>query len=139
MERMNINKKLFIYIIIIIIFLLLIFISLEKKDNLEDIEIVSLISSNIKLNNIKKDNYLLIDPSYLNKSNEIILTIKNNSYKYDFYINLECDNIDSYQVYSNINHYYIKSNSSIISSVIIDKLDDINEEFIKCYIKNEIN
>ncbi len=60
-----------------------------KQKVYDDIIISDISSSNVQLNNILKNNYLLIDSSLLDKTNEIDLTLYNNSLKYDFLCNFK--------------------------------------------------
>ena len=101
----------------------------------EDIIIKDVNSPNIHLNNILKDNYLLIDSSLLDKVNTIDILLYNSAKKYDLYVTLDCNNSDSYIVKTNLNHYLIKSHESVRESIVIEQVENLETDFIKCYIK----
>lgn len=137
---MNISKNIILNVFCFIAILVLAFymITPSKSTKESDIVIASITSSNSKLKNILKDNYLLIDSSYLKKYNEIKLLIKNNSYDYDFYVDIDCSDIASYSIYSDIDHLLIKANTEVSSNLMIDVLENTENEFLKCYLKYDI-
>lgn len=140
MGHMNINKNMILSVFGFIAILVLAFymITPSKSTPESDIVITSITSSNSKLKNILKDNYLLIDSSYLKKYNEIKLLIKNNSNDYDFYVDIDCNDIASYSIYSDIDHLLIKANTEVSSNLMIDVLENTENEFLKCYLKYDI-
>ena len=103
----------------------------------EDIIIKDVNSPNVHLNNILKDNYLLIDSSLLDSVNKIDILLYNSAKKYDLYATLDCNNTDSYIIRSNLNHYLIKSHESIRETIVIEQVDDLETDFIKCYIRTD--
>ena len=126
-------------IVIIILFSFFYFIDGSKAKVYDDIIIQNVSSSNAYLNNILKDNYLLIDSSLLDKTNEIDLTLYNNSLKYDLYATLRCDENENYVIKTDLYRKIIKGHETMSSKMIIDVTNDIDSEFIKCYVGTEKN
>ena len=132
------KRGIFITLIaIIILFSFFFFLDGSKAKVYDDIIISDISSSNVQLNNILKNNYLLIDSSLLDKTNEIDLTLYNNSLKYDFYATLSCNENENYVIKSNLYRKIIKGHENITGKMIIDVTNDIDSEFIKCYINVE--
>ena len=97
------KRGIFITLIaIIILFSFFFFLDGSKAKVYDDIIISDISSSNVQLNNILKNNYLLIDSSLLDKTNEIDLTLYNNSLKYDFYATLSCNENENYVIKSDL-------------------------------------
>lgn len=126
-------------IVIIILFSFFYFIDGSKAKVYDDVVISDVSSSNVQLNNILKDNYLLIDSAFLDKTNEIDLTLYNNSLKYDLYATLRCDENENYVIKTDMYRKIIKGHEIISSKMIIDVTNDIDSEFIKCYVGIEKN
>ena len=134
------RKNIFITLIVILIVVVsMTFLDGSKAIIHDDVIIKDIDSSNSNLNNILKDNYLLIDSTFLDKVNYIDISIYNSSKKYSFYITLECNNTESYIIRSKLNHYLIKSYENIKENIVIEQLKDTDTDFIKCYIKTEFN
>lgn len=130
------RKNIFITLIVILIVVVsIMFFEGSKAIMNEDIIIKDVNSPNIHLNNILKDNYLLIDSSLLDKVNTIDILLYNSAKKYDLYVTLDCNNSDSYIVKTNLNHYLIKSHESVRESIVIEQVENLETDFIKCYIK----
>ncbi len=130
------RKNIFITLIVILIVVVsIMFFEGSKAIMNEDIIIKDVNSPNIHLNNILKDNYLLIDSSLLDKVNTIDILLYNSAKKYDLYVTLDCNNSDSYIVKTNLNHYLIKSRESVRESIVIEQVENLETDFIKCYIK----
>ena len=130
------RKNIFITLIVILIVVVsIMFFEGSKAIMNEDIIIKDVNSPNIHLNNILKDNYLLIDSSLLDKVNIIDILLYNSAKKYDLYVTLDCNNSDSYIVKTNLNHYLIKSHESVRESIVIEQVENLETDFIKCYIK----
>lgn len=134
------KKNIFITLIVILIVVVsMMFFEGSKSIMHEDIIIKDVNSPNVHLNNILKDNYLLIDSSLLDSVNKIDILLYNSAKKYDLYATLDCNNTDSYIIRSNLNHYLIKSKSheSIRETIVIEQVDDLETDFIKCYIRTD--
>lgn len=130
------RKNIFITLIVILIVVVsMMFFEGSKAIMQDDIIIKDINTPNIHLNNILKDNYLLIDSSLLDKVNTIDILLYNSSKKYDLYMTLDCNSSDSYIVKTNLNHYLIKSHESVRESIVIEQIDNLETNFIKCYIK----
>lgn len=124
---------------VLILFSFFYFIEGSKAKIYDDVVITDVESENILLNNILKDNYLLIDTSFLKKSNNVELTLYNNSLKYNLYVSIECEKNDNYIIRTDINHMLIKSHEYKKSSLNIEQVNNMDLEFIKCYLKEEKN
>lgn len=130
------EKNIFITLIVILIVVVsMMFFEGSKSIMHEDIIIKDVNSPNVHLNNILKDNYLLIDSSLLDSVNKIDILLYNSAKKYDLYVTLDCNNTDSYIIRSNLNHYLIKSHENIRETIVIEQVDDLETDFIKCYMK----
>ena len=130
------RKNIFITLIVILIVVVsMMFFEGSKAIMQDDIIIKDINTPNIHLNNILKDNYLLIDSSLLDKVNTIDILLYNSSKKYDLYMTLDCNSSDSYIVKTNLNHYLIKSHESVRESIVIEQIDNLETDFIKCCIK----
>ena len=130
------KKNIFITLIVILIVVVsMMFFEGSKSIMHEDIIIKDVNSPNVHLNNILKDNYLLIDSSLLDSVNKIDILLYNSAKKYDLYVTLDCNNSDSYIVKTNLNHYLIKSRESVRESIVIEQVENLETDFIKCYIK----
>lgn len=134
------KKGIFIFLSsVLILFSFFYFIEGSKAKIYDDVVITDVESENILLNNILKDNYLLIDTSFLKKSNNVELTLYNNSLKYNLYVSIECEKNDNYIIRTDINHMLIKSHEYKKSSLNIEQVNNKDLEFIKCYLKEEKN
>lgn len=134
------KKGIFIFLSsVLILFSFFYFIEGSKAKIYDDVVITDVESENILLNNILKDNYLLIDTSFLKKSNNVELTLYNNSLKYNLYVSIECEKNDNYIIRTDINHMLIKSHEYKKSSLNIEQVNNMDSEFIKCYLKEEKN
>lgn len=134
------KKGIFIFFSsVLILFSFFYFIEGSKAKVYDDVVITDVESENILLNNILKDNYLLIDTSFLKKSNNVELTLYNNSLKYNLYVSIECEKNDNYIIRTDINHMLIKSHEYKKSSLNIEQVNNMDLEFIKCYLKEEKN
>lgn len=134
------KKGIFIFLSsVLILFSSFYFIEGSKAKVYDDVVITDVESENILLNNILKDNYLLIDTSFLKKSNNVELTLYNNSLKYNLYVSIECEKNDNYIIRTDINHMLIKSHEYKKSSLNIEQVNNMDLEFIKCYLKEEKN
>lgn len=134
------KKGIFIFLSsVLILFSFFYFIEGSKAKVYDDVVITDVESENILLNNILKDNYLLIDTSFLKKSNNVELTLYNNSLKYNLYVSIECEKNDNYIIRTDINHMLIKSHEYKKSSLNIEQVNNMDLEFIKCYLKEEKN
>lgn len=134
------KKGIFIFLSsVLILFSFFYFIEGSKAKIYDDVVITDVESENILLNNILKDNYLLIDTSFLKKSNNVELTLYNNSLKYNLYVSIECEKNDNYIIRTDINHMLIKSHEYKKSSLNIEQVNNMDLEFIKCYLKEEKN
>lgn len=132
------KKGMFItLVIVIILFSFFYFIEGSKAKVYDDVVISNVYSSNVRLNNILKDNYLLIDSSFLDKTNQIDLKLYNNSLKYDLYATLRCDENENYVIKTDIYRKIIKGHEMTNGKIIIDVTKDIDSEFIKCYLDVE--
>ena len=121
--------------IIGIVFIFFIFLEGSKAKVIDDVVIKDASSPNIYLNNILKDNYLLVDSSLLDKSNEIDITLYNNSDKYDLYVTLTCNESDNFIIKTDLFRKTIKSHEYLYSKMIIDVVNKNDSEYIKCSIK----
>lgn len=134
------KKGIFIFLSsVLILFSFFYFIEGSKAKIYDDVVITDVESENVLLNNILKDNYLLIDTSFLKKSNNVELTLYNNSLKYNLYVSIECEKNDNYIIRTDINHMLIKSHEYKKSSLNIEQVNNMDSEFIKCYLKEEKN
>lgn len=134
------KKGIFIFFSsVLILFSFFYFIEGSKAKVYDDVVITDVESENVLLNNILKDNYLLIDTSFLKKSNNVELTLYNNSLKYNLYVSIECEKNDNYIIRTDINHMLIKSHEYKKSSLNIEQVNNMDSEFIKCYLKEEKN
>lgn len=134
------KKGIFIFLSsVLILFSFFYFIEGSKAKIYDDVVITDVESENVLLNNILKDNYLLIDTSFLKKSNNVELTLYNNSLKYNLYVSIECEKNDNYIIRTDINHMLIKSHEYKKSSLNIEQVNNMDLEFIKCYLKEEKN
>ncbi len=134
------KKGIFIFFSsVLILFSFFYFIEGSKAKVYDDVVITDVESENVLLNNILKDNYLLIDTSFLKKSNNVELTLYNNSLKYNLYVSIECEKNDNYIIRTDINHMLIKSHEYKKSSLNIEQVNNMDLEFIKCYLKEEKN
>ncbi len=134
------KKGIFIFFSsVLILFSFFYFIEGSKAKIYDDVVITDVESENVLLNNILKDNYLLIDTSFLKKSNNVELTLYNNSLKYNLYVSIECEKNDNYIIRTDINHMLIKSHEYKKSSLNIEQVNNMDSEFIKCYLKEEKN
>lgn len=134
------KKGIFIFLSsVLILFSFFYFIEGSKAKVYDDVVITDVESENVLLNNILKDNYLLIDTSFLKKSNNVELTLYNNSLKYNLYVSIECEKNDNYIIRTDINHMLIKSHEYKKSSLNIEQVNNKDLEFIKCYLKEEKN
>lgn len=134
------KKGIFIFLSsVLILFSFFYFIEGSKAKVYDDVVITDVESENVLLNNILKDNYLLIDTSFLKKSNNVELTLYNNSLKYNLYVSIECEKNDNYIIRTDINHMLIKSHEYKKSSLNIEQVNNMDLEFIKCYLKEEKN
>lgn len=134
------KKGIFIFLFsVLILFSFFYFIEGSKAKIYDDVVITDVESENILLNNILKDNYLLIDTSFLKKSNNVELTLYNNSLKYNLYVSIECEKNDNYIIRTDINHMLIKSHEYKKSSLNIEQVNNMDSEFIKCYLKEDKN
>lgn len=134
------KKGIFIFLSsVLILFSFFYFIEGSKAKIYDDVVITDVESENILLNNILKDNYLLIDTSFLKKSNNVELTLYNNSLKYNLYVSIECEKNYNYIIRTDINHMLIKSHEYKKSSLNIEQVNNMDLEFIKCYLKEEKN
>ena len=134
------KKGIFIFLSsVLILFSFFYFIEGSKAKIYDDVVITDVESENILLNNILKDNYLLIDTSFLKKSNNVELTLYNNSLKYNLYVSIECEKNDNYIIITDINHMFIKSHEYKKSSLNIEQVNNMDSEFIKCYLKEDKN
>lgn len=124
---------------VLILFSFFYFIEGSKAKVYDDVVITDVESENVLLNNILKDNYLLIDTSFLKKSNNVELTLYNNSLKYNLCVSIECEKNDNYIIRTDINHMLIKSHEYKKSSLNIEQVNNMDLEFIKCYLKEEKN
>lgn len=134
------KKGIFIFLSsVLILFSFFYFIEGSKAKVYDDVVMTDVESENVLLNNILKDNYLLIDTSFLKKSNNVELTLYNNSLKYNLYVSIECEKNDNYIIRTDINHMLIKSHEYKKSSLNIEQVNNMDLEFIKCYLKEEKN
>ena len=134
------KKGIFIFFSsVLILFSFFYFIEGSKAKIYDDVVITDVESENVLLNNILKDNYLLIDTSFLKKSNNVELTLYNNSLKYNLYVSIECEKNDNYIIRTDVNHMLIKSHEYKKSSLNIEQVNNMDSEFIKCYLKEEKN
>lgn len=134
------KKGIFIFLSsVLILFSFFYFIEGSKAKVYDDVVITDVESENVLLNNILKDNYLLIDTFFLKKSNNVELTLYNNSLKYNLYVSIECEKNDNYIIRTDINHMLIKSHEYKKSSLNIEQVNNMDSEFIKCYLKEEKN
>ena len=134
----KIKKSIFIALLVIgIVIFIIDFIDGTKAKIYDDIEIINIDSNNYLLENILKDNYLLIDSSFLEKSNEIDITLYNNSSKYNLYVTLDCENKDNYVIRTDINYLQIKSHEEKIGKIDIETISNNDSDFIKCYLNTE--
>lgn len=134
----KIKKSIFIALLVIgIVIFIIDFIDGTQAKIYDDIEIINIDSNNYLLENILKDNYLLIDSSFLEKSNEIDITLYNNSSKYNLYVTLDCENKDNYVIRTDINHLQVKSQEEKIGKIDIETISNNNSDFIKCYLNTE--
>ena len=134
------KKGIFIFLSsVLILFSFFYFIEGSKAKIYDDVVITDVESENILLNNILKDNYLLIDTSFLKKSNNVELTLYNNSLKYNLYVSIGCEKNDNYIIITDINHMLIKSHEYKKSSLNIEQVNNMDSEFIKCYLKEDTN
>ncbi len=134
------KKGIFIFLSsVLILFSFFYFIEGSKAKIYDDVVITDVESENILLNNILKDNYLLIDTSFLKKSNNVELTLYNNSLKYNLYVSIGCEKNDNYIIITDINHMLIKSHEYKKSSLNIEQVNNMDSEFIKCYLKEDKN
>lgn len=134
----KIKKNIFIALLVIgMVIFIIDFIDGTKAKVYDDIEIININSNNYLLENILKDNYLLIDSSFLEKSNEIDITLYNNSSKYNLYVTLDCENKDNYVIRTDINHLQVKSHEEKIGKIYIETIFKNDSDFIKCYLNME--
>lgn len=134
----KIKKNIFIALLVIgMVIFIIDFIDGTKAKVYDDIEIININSNNYLLENILKDNYLLIDSSFLEKSNEIDITLYNNSSKYNLYVTLDCENKDNYVIRTDINHLQVKSYEEKIGKIYIETIFKNDSDFIKCYLNME--
>lgn len=134
----KIKKSIFIALLVIgMVIFIIDFIDGTKAKVYDDIEIININSNNYLLENILKDNYLLIDSSFLEKSNEIDITLYNNSSKYNLYVTLDCENKDNYVIRTDINHLQVKSHEEKIGKIYIETIFKNDSDFIKCYLNME--
>ncbi len=132
------KKGMFITLIVVIILIsFFYFIDGSKAKVYDDVVISDVSSSNVQLNNILKDNYLLIDSAFLDSTNEIDLTLYNNSLKYDLYATIRCDENENYVIKTDLYRKTIKSHEYTNSKMIIDVTKNIDSEFIKCSLDVE--